>query len=163
MSSLLRRKLDTNLYKNVTSVIRCCQTNSDTIGDFRYFGYKWNIFLGTSGTLGTRGTSAGRRCDIFSGNHMYYQPTLYTCQRTFHNPSGKNLVSSLYMSYVCITKLPENIPARLPHQLNLHKTKNPLHFCKGFLNLTTKNKQLHFYCLWNNPHSVHNFILLLGA
>ncbi len=37
----------TNLYKNVTSVIRSCQTNSDTIG--------------TCGTSGTSGTSFWER------------------------------------------------------------------------------------------------------
>ena len=43
MSSLLRRKLDTNLYKKVTSVIRTCQTTFTVCG--------------TSGTSGTCGTS----------------------------------------------------------------------------------------------------------
>lgn len=43
MSSLLLRKLDTNLYKKVTSVIRTCQTTSRAGG--------------TSGTSGTCGTN----------------------------------------------------------------------------------------------------------
>jgi hypothetical protein len=126
-----------------------------------YFGNKRHIFLGTSGTSGTRGTS-GRWCDIFSGNHMYYQPTLYTCQRIYSVRSGKNLVFALYMSYVCITNLPENILLRLLPIGRMEK-KKPLAFLQRVSLLTTKNKRLNFYCLWHNPHSVHNIILLLGG
>jgi hypothetical protein len=93
----------------------------------------WGTSLGTLGTwgtsLGTLGTSgtSGRWCDIFSGNHMYYQPTLYTCQRIYSVRSGKNLVVTLYMSYVCITDLPENILLRLL-PIGLMEKKKPLAF-----------------------------------
>ena len=59
----------TNLYKNVTSVIRCCQTNSDTIGT-----------CGTSGTSGTsfrvlRVLQVHGHCNLI-GNAKQYRKSL---------------------------------------------------------------------------------------
>jgi hypothetical protein len=87
----------------------------------------------------------------------------YTLAREYILCAAGKIWSLHYICRMFVLPICQRIFCFVFFRLVVWKRKNPLHFCKGFLYLTTKNKRLHFYCLWHNPHSVHNIILLLGG
>lgn len=87
------------LYKKVTSVIRCCQTNSDTIG--------------TCGTSGTSGTSF-RVLREHRVLQVHGHCNLIGNAKQHHNA---------YQALVFVIRLPNNIPRR--HCNFFDKIKNP--------------------------------------